>query len=119
GGGGGRGGRERWGVEREVEDLDARITHAGGSAALYGSSSGGNLALEAAARGVGATKLALWEPNFLVDDSRPPLPDDYVAQLEERVAAGRRGDAVEYFLTTAGAPPARRLRPGREPPAGR
>jgi pimeloyl-ACP methyl ester carboxylesterase len=88
-------------VEREVEDLDALVTHAGGSASLYGSSSGGNLALEAAARGVGVTKLALWEPNFLVDDSRPPLPDDYVAQLEERVAAGRRGDAVEYFLTTA------------------
>jgi hypothetical protein len=46
------------------------------------------------------------EPNFLVDDSRPPLPNDYVAQLEQRVAAGRSGDAIEYFLTTAiGLPP--------------
>src|SRR5215831_6847519 len=110
------GGTEPYAVEREVEDLDALITHAGGSAALYGSSSGGNLALEAAARGVGATKLALWEPNFLVDDSRPPLPDDYVAQLEERVAAGRRGDAVEYFLTTAVGLPAEYLGPMRESP---
>jgi len=110
------GGTEPYAVEREVEDLDALITHAGGSAALYGSSSGGNLALEAAARGAGATKLALWEPNFLVDDSRPPLPDDYVAQLEERVAAGRRGDAVEYFLTTAVGLPAEYLGPMRESP---
>jgi pimeloyl-ACP methyl ester carboxylesterase len=107
---------EPYAVEREVEDLDALITHAGGSAALYGSSSGGNLALETARRGLAATKLVLWEPNFLVDDSRPPLPDDYVAQLEERVAAGRRGDAVEYFLTTAAGLPAEYLGPMRQSP---
>jgi hypothetical protein len=42
----------------------------------------------------------------LVDDSRPPLPDDYVARLDELIVAGRRGDAVEYFMTTAiGLPP--------------
>jgi pimeloyl-ACP methyl ester carboxylesterase len=103
-------------VEREIEDLDALITHAGGSAYLYGSSSGGNLALEAAERGLQVTKLALWEPNFLVDDSRPPLPDDYVAQLEERVAAGSRGDAVEYFMTTAVGLPAEYLGPMRDSP---
>jgi pimeloyl-ACP methyl ester carboxylesterase len=107
---------EPYAVEREVDDLDALITKAGGSAGLYGSSSGGNLALEAAARGLAVTKLALWEPNFLVDERRPPLPDDYVAQLEERVAAGRRGDAVEYFLTTAAGVPAEYLGPMRESP---
>jgi pimeloyl-ACP methyl ester carboxylesterase len=88
-------------VDRELEDLEAVIEEAGGTAFLYGSSSGGNLALTAALRGLPATRLALWEPNFLVDASRPPLPSDYVAQLEERVLAGRRGDAVEYFLTAA------------------
>jgi hypothetical protein len=62
------------------------------------------------------TKLALCEPNFLVDERRPPLPDDYVAQLEERAAAGRRGDAVEYFLTTAAGVPAEYLGPMRESP---
>lgn len=107
---------EPYAVEREVEDLEALIAYVGGSAAVYGSSSGGNLALGAAARGVGVTKLALWEPNFLVDDSRPPLPEDYVAQLEERVAAGRRGDAVEYFLTTAAGVPAEYVGPMRESP---
>jgi len=93
-------------VERELEDLDALMDAAGGAASLYGASSGGNLALKAAEQGRPVRKLALWEPNFRVDDSRPPLPNDYVAQLEERVAAGRRADAVEYFLTTAvGLPP--------------
>src|SRR5215203_2112037 len=36
-------------VEREVEDLDAVIDAAGGSGFVYGTSSGGALALEAAA----------------------------------------------------------------------
>jgi pimeloyl-ACP methyl ester carboxylesterase len=93
-------------VERELEDLDAMIDVAGGSAALFGSSSGGNLALEAAMRGLAVTRLAVWEPNYLVDDSRPPLPNDYVAHLDELIAAGRRGDTVEYFMMTAiGIPP--------------
>jgi pimeloyl-ACP methyl ester carboxylesterase len=103
-------------VERELEDLEALIEEAGRSAFLYGSSSGGNLALTAALRGLPVGKLALWEPNFLVDDSRPPLPDDYVAELEARVAAGRRGDAVEYSLTTAVGLPAEFVAPMREAP---
>ena len=55
-------------------------------------------------------------PNFLVDASRPPLPTDYVDELEERVAAGRRGDAVEYFLTTAVGLPGEFVAPMRESP---
>ncbi len=103
-------------VEREVEDLDALIEEVGSSTHVYGTSSGGNLAVEAAASGLGIEKLALWEPNYLVDDSRPPLPDDYVAQLEELIAAGRRGDAVEYFMTTAVGRPAEFVAPMREAP---
>jgi Alpha/beta hydrolase family len=96
----------RYAVAREVEDLDALIRAAGGSACVFGTSSGGNLALEAAAHGLPIAKLAVWEPNYLVDDSRPPLPADYVAHLNELVQAGRRGDAVEYFLTVATGMPA-------------
>jgi pimeloyl-ACP methyl ester carboxylesterase len=86
-------------VEREVDDLAALISEAGGSAFVFGHSSGAALALEAA-RGLAITKLALYEPPFIVDDSRPPLPGDYVTQLNELIAAGRRGDAVAYFMTT-------------------
>src|SRR5918996_3561530 len=58
-------------VEREVEDLAALIAAAGGSAFVYGFSSGAVLGLHAAARGLPITKLALLEPPLGVDD-RPP-----------------------------------------------
>jgi pimeloyl-ACP methyl ester carboxylesterase len=103
-------------IEREVEDLQALADEAGGSVFLYGSSSGGNLALAGAKRGLRAGKLALWEPNFLVDEGRPPLPDDYVGELEARVAAGRRGDAVDYFMTTGVGLPPELVAPMRETP---
>lgn len=86
-------------VEREVDDLQALIAEAGGSAFVYGHSSGAVLALEAAARGLAITKLALYEPPFLVDDSRPRPPADLAAQLTRLISSGRRGDAVELFLT--------------------
>jgi pimeloyl-ACP methyl ester carboxylesterase len=49
-------------------------------------------------------KLALYEPPFIVDASRPPMPEDFARRLSELVAAGRRGDAVEYWQTQLGAP---------------
>src|SRR5213593_1984740 len=79
-------------VEREVEDLQALIEEVGGSAYVYGISSGAALALEAAARGAAISKLVLYEAPFIVDDSRPPVPDDIVAQLNTLLAANRRGD---------------------------
>jgi pimeloyl-ACP methyl ester carboxylesterase len=88
-------------VEREVEDLDALLLDAGGSAFVFGMSSGAVLALEAADRGLAITKLALYEPPFIVDTSRPRLPDDYGERLAELLAKGRRGDAVELFMTEA------------------
>jgi pimeloyl-ACP methyl ester carboxylesterase len=87
-------------VEREIEDLGAVIGAAGGSAFVYGHSSGAVLTLRAAAAGLPIEKLVAYEPPFIVDASRPPVPDDYVRHLDELVAAGRRGDAVAYFLTT-------------------
>ena len=89
-------------AEREVEDIDALIAQAGGSAFVFGHSSGAVLALEAARLLPNRiTKLALYEPPFLLDGSRPPLPEGFQAQLERLVASGRRGDAVEYFMTAA------------------
>src|SRR6516225_9646514 len=62
-------------VEREIEDIEALIKEAGGSAYVYGISSGAGLALEAAAQLPGITKLALYEPPFMVDDTHPPVPN--------------------------------------------
>lgn len=91
-------------VEREVEDIGALVQEAGGSAHFYGVSSGAALALEAAQRGVGVDRLALYEAPFIVDDSRAPLPPDYRAQLETFVKSNRRGDAVRLFLRQVGLP---------------
>jgi pimeloyl-ACP methyl ester carboxylesterase len=84
-------------IDREVEDIEAVIGAAGGSAFLWGSSSGAVLGL-IAAETVPVTKLALWEPPFIPEDLPRP-PEDQVSQYETMVAEGRRGDAVEYFLT--------------------
>jgi pimeloyl-ACP methyl ester carboxylesterase len=88
----------RYAVEREVEDIDAVVGAAGGSAFLYGTSSGAALALEAAASGLSISKLALWEPPFILDENARP-PADQVQQYNRMIAEGRRGDAVEYFMT--------------------
>ncbi|MDQ3911095.1 MAG: alpha/beta hydrolase [Actinomycetota bacterium] len=92
-------------VEREVEDLGALIKEAGGSAFVHGTSSGGALALEAAASGLAVAKLAMWEPPFSLDESRRP-PEETARTYTELVGAGRRGDAVEYFMAkVVGLPP--------------
>ena len=92
-------------VDREIEDIEAVIAAAGGSTSLYGTSSGAALALEAAAHGVQVKKLALWEPPYSVDPNLRP-PSDQVERYNEFLAAGRRGDAVEYFMTkVVGLPP--------------
>ncbi|MFI1701852.1 alpha/beta fold hydrolase [Streptomyces bobili] len=103
-------------VQREVEDLDALIEHAGGEAMVFGMSSGAVLALEAAARGSAVTRLAVYEPPFITDDSRPPLPADYVAHLTELAEQGAYGDAVAYFLTAAVGLPAEAVAGMRQAP---
>lgn len=85
-------------VEREVEDLAALIEEAGGSAALYGMSSGAVLAIEAAASGLAVTRLALYEPPLSTGDDQRARTDDLLAALTGLIAADRRGDAVELFL---------------------
>ena len=86
-------------VNREVEDIDALICEAGGSAFLYGTSSGALLALEAAASGLAIAKLALFQPPFIVDAGAPLLPEDYPRRLDEALTSGNQAGAVEIFLT--------------------
>lgn len=89
-------------VQREIEDIEALIEVAGGASALYGISSGAVLALETANQlGSKVTKLAMYEPPLILTDSRPPVPSDYVEQLEAAIEAGRPGDAAEIFMTQA------------------
>ncbi len=84
-------------VQREIEDVEAVIGAAGGKAHLYGSSSGAALALEATASGLPISKLALWEPPYILDENARP-PADQVEQYKTMLAEGRRGDAAQYFM---------------------
>jgi pimeloyl-ACP methyl ester carboxylesterase len=104
-------------VEREVEDLGALIADAGGSASVFGHSSGAMLALEGAARDLPITKLALYEPPFFVDDSRTPAPSDFAARLAELASSARPGDAVAYFMATGPGVPADAIAEMRQAPS--
>ena len=89
-------------VEREVEDLAAILDLAGGSACVYGFSSGAVLALWAAADGLPIERLALLEPPLAFE----PEPEDEKLgdEVAELVAAGRRGDAFIHFNSSIGVP---------------
>ena len=84
--------------EREIEDLEALVREAGGSACVLGLSSGAALALEAAARGLNIRRLAIYEPPFMVDDGGHHASAGHEQQLNQLVAAGRRGKALTYFM---------------------
>ena len=97
------GDRAPYRVEREIEDLEALIAEAGGSAFVFGHSSGALLGLQAAAHGLPIRKLALYEAPLMVDRSRPPMQGDWL-QIEAYIAQGRRSDALKVFLKSVGLP---------------
>jgi pimeloyl-ACP methyl ester carboxylesterase len=90
-------------IEREVEDIAALVAEAGGSAHVYGISSGAALALEAANRIRGIRKLALYEAPFIVDSSRAPVVSTW-QEIDKAVAADRRADALKHFMKMVGMP---------------
>ena len=90
-------------VEREVDDLAALIDGAGGAACLYAFSSGGLVALHAAASGLAIPKMTLLEPPIAPDEDLA-AQRAFTADLAGLVAAGRTDDAVEHFLTSIGVP---------------
>ena len=90
-------------VEREIEDIEAVIEHAGGSAFVFGGSSGASLAMEAAVRLAGRIrKLAMYEAPYNDDAMARRAWGEYIKGLSELLAAGRRGDAVALFMKYTG-----------------
>ncbi|MDQ3936571.1 MAG: alpha/beta hydrolase [Actinomycetota bacterium] len=88
-------------VECEIEDIAALIEAEGGSASLWGWSSGGALALRAAAAGVGVERVSVYEVPFMVTPGQKRPTPDYAERLDELVAAGDRGGAVRHFMRNA------------------
>jgi pimeloyl-ACP methyl ester carboxylesterase len=89
-------------VAREIEDIETLVTEAGGSAHLYGVSSGGALALEAAAAGLAIDKLAVYEVPYLIGDEASQRWRQYVDRLGAVLAEGRPGGALELFHRLTG-----------------
>ncbi|MDT4991111.1 MAG: hypothetical protein QOH97_1003 [Actinoplanes sp.] len=93
-----------WAADREIEDLAALLGAAGGTAFLFGCSSGAVLAADAANRLPGFTKVALYEPPFIVDDTHVPRPAGFVADTEALIARGDRSGALKKFMRHVGMP---------------
>ncbi len=92
-------------VEREIEDIEALISEAGGTAFVYGISSGGCLALEAAIQlGDKIRKLAMYEAPYNSDKTTLDDWTEYRKELEKRLAANQRGEAVALFMQLVGTP---------------
>src|SRR6266702_4002164 len=92
-------------VEREIEDIESLISEAGGSAFLFGISSGAALAMEAAIElGNKVKKLAMYEAPYNSDEAARKAWKEYRKQLKELLAAGRGGDAVGLFMMLVGMP---------------
>jgi pimeloyl-ACP methyl ester carboxylesterase len=92
-------------VEREIEDIEALIDYAGGSACLYGISSGAALAFEAAlALGNKVKKLVMYEAPYNDDPTARQAWVAYRKELDQLVAEGRSGDAVLLLMKLIGMP---------------
>ena len=92
-------------VMREIEDIEVLIDEAGGSAYLYGHSSGAALALEAAVTlGEKVKKLTMYEVPYNDEREAKLTWRAYIQHLTELLAADRRGDAVALFMELVGAP---------------
>ncbi|MDQ1662293.1 MAG: hypothetical protein QOJ68_2273 [Blastococcus sp.] len=91
-------------IDREIDDLAALIADAGGSALVYGHSSGAALALEAAARGVPITGLVAYEPPYTALDDGTGGSTELLEGVRARIAAGDRDGAAALFLQGVGTP---------------
>ena len=90
-------------VDREVDDLAALLATVDGPAHLFGASSGGALALRAAAAGLPVGRIAVYEVPYLTDEPLRAAWLSYVDELGALLSGGRRGDAVAAFMRLAGA----------------
>jgi len=102
---GGSGDARTFAVEREVDDLEALIDAAGGSAFMFGTSSGACLAFEAALRlPTKIGKLAMYEPPYDASPGASQAWMQYRAQLDSLLSTGKRGEAVVLFMQFVGTP---------------
>lgn len=92
-------------IQREIEDLEALIEQLGGSAYVYGISSGAVLAIKAAVSlGNKIKKLAIYEPPFTLSEEGRKASRTYAQLLDDLLSNDRHGEAVELFMKYVGMP---------------
>jgi pimeloyl-ACP methyl ester carboxylesterase len=89
-------------VEREIEDIEAVINVGGGSAFVYGISSGAALAMEATIKIDKIKKLAMYEPPYNDEEEARQAARKYNRKLKELLAEGRLDDALGLFMRLTG-----------------
>src|SRR5262249_36253597 len=92
------------------------VAGAGGGGGGWGGPAGAAGGRGAGGGGLASRRLALGEPPYILAGSRPRPPADTARIYSELVAAGRRGDAVEYFMTKVVELPAEFAAAAREAP---
>jgi pimeloyl-ACP methyl ester carboxylesterase len=98
------GNTQPWSKTREIEDLAALLQAAGGQAHLFGCSSGAVLAADAANTLHGFTKIALYEPPFIVDNTHDPREPTFTQDTEALIARNDRSGALKKFMRHVGMP---------------
>ncbi len=92
-------------VEKEIEDIEVLVDAAGGTAFVYGISSGGALALEAASKLANKVKkLAIYEVPYDESETGQAKWQEYETTLHESLQAGKNGDAVTAFMKLVDVP---------------
>jgi pimeloyl-ACP methyl ester carboxylesterase len=99
---GASGDTQPYALQREIDDIAAIAAQAGGSINLFGVSSGGMFALEAAAAGLPVGRLAVYEVPYDTAADAVERAREYREQLGATLAEGRRGDALVHFMRLAG-----------------
>ncbi|MCA0458812.1 MAG: alpha/beta hydrolase [Chloroflexi bacterium] len=92
-------------VQHEIEDIEAIIDALGSPAHLFGMSSGGALAIQAALKlGGKVQKLAVYEVPYNDDPTAVSAWRTYRQNITGSLAAGHKGDAIGHFMRLVGTP---------------
>lgn len=98
------GDNQPYALAREIEDLAAILDAAGGRAHVFGASSGGALALEAAAAGLPINSIAAHEVPYLLGEPMVTAWRTYTESLTAALDADDRDEALRLSMRLAGSP---------------
>lgn len=90
-------------VQREIEDLASLLEVAGGSAHVFGASTGAALALEAAAADLPVDRLVVYDVPYSVEAEAVARWREYRASLAESLKQGQIDEALAAFMRLGGA----------------